>query len=89
MEQNTSSKSTKKHLTGVVVSDKMDKTVVVQVVRNYRHAMYHKFVRSSKKYKAHNAGNKAKVGDTVLIIESRPLSAQKRWVVKEIIGRAA
>lgn len=79
----------KKTLTGIVVSDKMDKTVVVKVVRNFRHTRYGKFVRSSKKYKAHNEGNKAKVGDTVLMIESRPLSAEKRWVVKEIIQRAA
>ncbi len=79
----------KKTLTGVVVSDKMDKTVVVRVERNYRHARYGKFVRSSKKYKAHNEGNTAKVGDTVLMIESRPLSSEKRWVVKEIIKTAA
>ncbi len=85
----TSAKHIKKTLTGVVVSDKMEKTVVVEVVRNYMHRRYHKFVRSTKKYKAHNEGNKAKVGDTVLIIESRPLSAQKRWVVKEIVERAA
>ena len=85
----TSAKHIKKTLTGVVVSDKMEKTVVVEVVRNYMHRRYHKFVRSTKKYKAHNEGNKAKVGDTVLIIESRPLSAEKRWVVKEIVERAA
>jgi small subunit ribosomal protein S17 len=87
METNT--KHIKKTLTGIVVSDKMDKTVVVEVVRNYMHRRYHKFVRSTKKYKAHNEGNTAKVGDTVLIIESRPLSSQKRWVVKEIVERAA
>ena len=82
-------KSTKKTLTGVVVSDKMEKTVVVKVERNFRHSRYGKFIRRSEKYKAHNEGNKAKAGDTVLIIESRPLSAQKRWVVKQILQRAA
>ena len=85
----TSTKHIKKTMTGIVVSDKMEKTVVVEVVRNYMHRRYHKFVRSTKKYKAHNEGNKAKAGDTVLIIESRPLSAQKRWVVKQILQRAA
>ena len=85
----TSTKHIKKTMTGIVVRDKMEKTVVVEVVRNYMHRRYHKFVRSTKKYKAHNEGNKAKVGDTVLIIESRPLSAEKRWVVKEILERAA
>ena len=82
-------KNTKKTLTGVVVSDKMEKTVVVKVERNFRHSRYGKFIRRSEKYKAHNEGNKAKAGDTVLIIESRPLSAQKRWVVKQILQRAA
>ena len=82
-------KSTKKTLTGVVVSDKMEKTVVVKVERNFRHSRYGKYIRRSEKYKAHNEGNKAKAGDTVLIIESRPLSAQKRWVVKQILQRAA
>lgn len=89
MEKTGVNQHIKKTLTGVVVSDKMDKTVVVQVVRNYMHKKYHKFVRSSKKYHAHNAGNKAKLGDTVVIIESRPLSALKRWAVKEIVQRAA
>jgi small subunit ribosomal protein S17 len=82
-------KGVKKTLTGVVVSDKMDKTVVVKVERNYMHRRYGKFVRSTKKYKAHNEGNTAKVGDTVLLIESRPLSAEKRWVVKQILEKAA
>lgn len=89
MEKQGVNEHIKKTLIGVVVSDKMDKTVVVKVERNYMHRRYHKFVRSSKKYKAHNVGNDAKVGDTVLIIESRPLSAEKRWVVKEILQRAA
>ncbi len=85
----TTINKTKKTLTGVVVSDKMDRTVVVRVERRYRHPVYKKFIRSSKKYKAHNEGNKARVGDTVQLIESRPLSATKRWVVTQIIERAA
>jgi small subunit ribosomal protein S17 len=82
-------RKTKKTLTGVVVSDKMEKTVVVRVERNYKHPRYGKFLRTSKKYKAHNEGNKAKAGDTVIIIESRPLSREKRWAVQEIVERAA
>jgi small subunit ribosomal protein S17 len=88
MEMQEAKSSNKKTLTGVVVSDKMDKTVVVKVERRFRHPVYGKFVRSTKKYKAHDSVNSAKTGDTVLIIESRPLSREKRWVVKEIIVRA-
>lgn len=81
-------KKRKKELQGVVVSDKMTDTVVVRVERRFRHPVYKKFVRSSKKYKAHNQGNDAKMGDTVLMIESRPLSREKRWAVKKIVQRA-
>ncbi len=89
MAKKDPSNSSKKHLQGVVVSDKMDKTVVVQVVRQFKHPLYKKYVRNTKKYKAHNHENKARQGDTVLIMESRPLSREKRWVVKQIIERAA
>ena len=82
-------RKTKKTMSGVVVSDKMDKTVVVRVERYYKHPRYGKFVRSSKKYKAHDEGNRAKVGDTVLLIESRPVSREKRWAVRTIVERAA
>ena len=73
---------------GIVVSDKMDKTVVVQVDRLVRHPMYKKYVRRRAKYTAHDETNSCKVGDRVLIRETRPLSKTKRWRVSEIIERA-
>ena len=75
----------RKKLVGVVVKDKMDKTVVVEVERTLKHPTYHKYLRTKTTCKAHDEENKAKVGDKVLIVESRPLSKDKRWVVKEII----
>lgn len=70
-------------LIGRVVSDKMNKTVTVEVVRTVRHTRYHKFVTRRKKYHAHDEGNECKIDDTVVIQESRPLSKTKRWVVIE------
>jgi small subunit ribosomal protein S17 len=70
-------------LIGRVVSDKMDKTVTVEVTRTVKHRRYHKFVTRRKKYKAHDENNECNVDDTVVIRESRPLSRQKRWVVIE------
>jgi small subunit ribosomal protein S17 len=78
----------KRTLEGRVVSDKMDKTVVVEVDRLYRHTRYKKVIRDVKKYKAHDEENACRVGDLVRIIESRPLSRQKRWLVQEILERA-
>jgi small subunit ribosomal protein S17 len=78
----------KRTLEGRVVSDKMDKTVVVMVDRLYRHRRYKKVVRAVKKYKAHDEENACRVGDLVRIIESRPLSREKRWAVQEILERA-
>lgn len=75
----------KKILKGVVISDKMDKTVVVSVERVYQDSFYKKTIKSRKKYKAHDEDNKCKVGDKVEIIESRPLSKTKRWKVLRII----
>lgn len=75
-------------LQGVVVSDKMDKTVVVQVVRRFQHPRYRKYVRESNRYKAHDENNEAKVGDRVDIVESRPLSRHKRWALKAIVEKA-
>jgi len=66
---------------GVVVSDKMDKTIVVKVERRYQHPIYKKYIRRSKKYHAHDENNQFKTGDTVTIRESRPLSKLKRWEV--------
>ncbi len=75
----------RKRLTGRVVSNKMDKTVVVKVERLQRHRVYKKVIRKSKKYKAHDERNTCQVGDLVRIVESRPLSREKRWVVEEIL----
>ena len=71
----------KRILQGTVVSDKMDKTIVVKVERRVMHPVYKKFVRRSKKYHAHDEGNQYKSGDTVRIRECRPLSRTKRWEV--------
>lgn len=78
----------KKKLTGFVLSDKMDKTVVVRVETTKRHRLYHKVVRQAKKYKAHDENNECRVGDRVLITECRPLSKEKTWAVEEILHRA-
>ncbi len=78
----------RKQLIGRVVSDKMQKTVVVQVERTHRHPLYGKVVRVRKKYYAHDEGNSCRTGDLVRIVESRPLSRLKRWVVEEILERA-
>lgn len=79
----------RKHLVGVVVSDKMDKTAVVSVERRYRHPLYKKVIRSAKKYMAHDEQNSCRVGDKVRIVESRPMSRHKRWMVEDILERAA
>ena len=73
---------------GMVVSDKMQKTVVVSIERRVQHPVYGKMVRRTKKLKAHDEQNEAKTGDTVRIMETRPLSKDKRWRVVEIIERA-
>ena len=75
-------------LTGKVVSDKMDKTVTVLVERQVMHPVIGKVVRRTKKYHAHNEGNDAKTGDTVVIVECRPLSKTKAWKVAKLIERA-
>ena len=78
----------RKTRTGVVVSDKMDKTIVVSIVRKWKHPRYGKMVKSSKKYKAHDEENKAKQGDMVLITETRPISKDKRWRLVEVVKAA-
>jgi small subunit ribosomal protein S17 len=75
-------------LRGVVVSDKMDKTIVVQVIRRYQHPRYRKYVRERVRYKAHDERNEARIGDQVEIQECRPLSRDKRWSVRNIVERA-
>ena len=71
----------KRILQGVVVSDKMDKTVTVQVERRFKHTLYKKFIRRSKKYAAHDDTNAVKVGDVVRIQECRPMSKRKKWEI--------
>jgi small subunit ribosomal protein S17 len=84
-EQERSHRKTRQ---GYVVSDKMDKTVVVEVEDRVKHALYGKVLRRSSKINAHDEGNAAGIGDRVLIMETRPLSATKRWRVVEIIEKA-
>ena len=79
--------SVKSQLTGTVVSDKMDKTVVVAVERQVRHSVYGKSQKKTSKFVAHNEGNEAKVGDTVALAESRPLSRRKRWIVTRVVAK--
>src|SRR6187200_594488 len=74
---------------GRVVSDKMDKTIVVSVERLSRHRLYKRVIRLTTKFKAHDERNEARIGDTVRIEESRPLSATKRWRLVEVVSRAA
>ncbi|HEY1307491.1 MAG TPA: 30S ribosomal protein S17 [Vicinamibacterales bacterium] len=81
--------SAKSQVTGTVISDKMDKTVVVAVERSVRHGVYGKTQRKTSTFVAHNEGNDAKMGDTVSIAETRPLSRRKRWVVVSVVARAA
>ena len=76
-------------LTGDVVSDKMDKTVVVKVGRIVRHPVFNKMVRRAKKYKAHDHKNECQIGDKVKIVQTRPLSKDKRWKVLEIMPKVA
>jgi small subunit ribosomal protein S17 len=78
----------RKRLVGIVTSDKMDKTVVVEVATTKRHQMYGKVVRRVKKYKAHDESNDCHEGDRVQIIESKPISRHKRWSVVSILERA-
>jgi small subunit ribosomal protein S17 len=84
----TDERARRKVREGLVVSDKMDKTVVVSVEDRVKHPLYGKVIRRSEKLKAHDEQNQCGVGDRVLIMETRPLSATKRWRVVEILERA-
>ena len=84
----TQERNTRKVREGLVVSDKMDKTVVVSVEDRVKHALYGKVIRRTSKVKAHDESNTAGVGDRVLIMETRPLSATKRWRLVEILEKA-
>jgi len=83
-----SERNERKERIGIVVSDKMDKSIVVTVERQLKHPAYGKPIRKKKKYTAHDETNECKTGDTVRIIETRPLSKQKRWRVGEILEKA-
>jgi small subunit ribosomal protein S17 len=78
----------KRTIKGIVVSDNMDKTIVVRAERLVKHSVFQKYVRRYVKYKAHDENNSCHVGDMVLIIESRPLSRDKRWRMRTILERA-
>ena len=82
------SRQARKTRIGLVVSDKMEKTVVVSIERRVQHPVYGKMVRRTKRLKAHDEKNDAKTGDTVRIMETRPMSKDKRWRVVEIVERA-
>lgn len=86
--EQASERGDRKSRRGYVVSDKMDKTVVVQLQDNVKHSLYGKVMRRSSKVKAHDEQNAAGIGDLVLISETRPLSASKRWRIVEIIEKA-
>jgi len=78
----------RRQLTGVVISDKMDKTVVVLIERLVKHPLYHKYIRRRNRFTAHDEKNSCQIGDKVRIIESRPLSKTKRWRVNKTIEKA-
>ena len=88
MSEATNTVRQRKSRQGIVVSDRMDKTIVVQIDSKVMHPVYKKYVRQRAKYKAHDEQNNARRGDTVLIEECRPLSREKRWRLKNIIERA-
>jgi small subunit ribosomal protein S17 len=87
-EGDETTRGKRKTRTGIVVSDKMDKTVVVAVTRQYPHPLYKKIIKRTKKYKAHDEENACGVGDTVRISETRPISKDKRWRVQVILEKA-
>jgi small subunit ribosomal protein S17 len=88
MSEQQVTRSTRKTREGLIVSDKMDKTVVVAVEDRVKHALYGKVLRRTSKLKAHDEKNECGMGDRVLIMETRPLSATKRWRVVEVLERA-
>jgi small subunit ribosomal protein S17 len=87
-EETTEVRGNRKVREGIVVSDKMDKTVVVAVEDRVKHALYGKIIRRTSRYKAHDEANGCGVGDRVRLMETRPLSATKRWRVVEVLEKA-
>lgn len=88
MTNTTTERGDRKTFQAKVVSDKMDKTIVVQVERTVKHPLYGKFMKRRKKFYAHDETNDAREGDTVIVVESRPLSRLKRWRLRQIVERA-
>jgi len=84
----TAERRNRRTLQGLVVSNKMEKTVVVRVTRHVKHARYRKYVRDSKKYLAHDETQECKIGDLVTIVETRPLSRNKRWRIRSVDRKA-
>lgn len=84
----TTERRNKKKVVGVVISDKMDKTVVVKTDDLVKHPVYKKYLKRSKKYKAHDENNSCAIGDKVLITETRPLSRDKRWRVTQVLEKS-
>ena len=78
----------KRTIMGVVVSNKMDKTIIIRTERLVKHPVFHKYIKRHVKYKAHDEGNICNIGDRVLVVESRPLSREKRWRLRKIIEKA-
>ena len=89
MEEQKTQKDSKREKTGVVVSNKMQKTVVVAVENLVRHEMYQKYIKRTNKFLAHNENPAINVGDRVVIEESRPLSKRKRWSVREVLAKTS
>lgn len=87
-EQTQNERGRRQVLAGTVISDKMDKTITVEVERTVMHPLYKRFVKKTKRYAAHDETNDANVGDRVVIVSSRPLSKRKRWRLREIVERA-
>ena len=88
MQSESNNKSIKKVREGTVLSDKMDKTVVVAVGRLKKHRLYEKYIRRTKNYKVHDEKNECKVGDTIRFVDTRPISKDKKWKMVEIIEKA-
>ncbi len=87
-EQQTKQRGNRKRVIGMVVSDKMDKTRVVAVTEQYRHPLYGKYIKRTQRFHVHDATNDSRRGDTVRIIETRPLSKTKRWRLMQVVERA-
>ena len=88
VQENAHVRGVRQELTGVVSSAKMQKTIVVKVIRAVQHPLYHRVVRHAKKYYAHDETGEARVGDTVRIVSTRPLSKLKRWRLEEVVARS-